>query len=98
VEVELLVQVDHPVAVQADAIADLLDRLNDHPDARPRVEHRAAAPGTAPIGRAASGRRAGAPPRGAAATGSARTTGARQDAAVHPVDAVAGFIVAAAMS
>ena len=33
VEVELLVQIDHPVAVRSDALADLLHRLDDQPDA-----------------------------------------------------------------
>ena len=42
VEIELLVQVDHPVAVRADAVADLLDRLDDQPDVRSRIEHRRA--------------------------------------------------------
>ena len=43
VEVEFLVQVDHPVPIRADAVADLLDGLDDLADARPRIEHRAAA-------------------------------------------------------
>ena len=34
VEVELLVQIDHPVAVGTDAVADLLHRLDDLRDAR----------------------------------------------------------------
>ena len=34
VEVEFLVQVDHPVAIRADAVADLLDGLDDLADAR----------------------------------------------------------------
>ena len=63
VEVELLVQVDHPVAVRADAFADLLDRLDDLRDARPRIEHRAAAAATAPPGLPGRRHRAAAPPR-----------------------------------
>ena len=39
VKVELLVQVDHPVAIRADAVAYLFDRLNDQADARSRIEH-----------------------------------------------------------
>ena len=34
VEIELLVQIDHPVAVRADAVADLLHRLDDLRDVR----------------------------------------------------------------
>ena len=38
VEIELLVQVDHPVAVRADAFTHLRGRLGNQPDARPRIE------------------------------------------------------------
>ena len=39
VEVELLVQVDHPVAVGTDAFPNLRDGLDDQADARARVEN-----------------------------------------------------------
>ena len=55
-EVELLVHVDHPVALRTDAVADLLDRLNDQPDVRPRIE-RAAAAGVARSASCATGAR-----------------------------------------
>ena len=53
VEVELLVQVDHPVPIRADAVADLLDRLDDLADPRPRIEDRPAA-AASPAGGTAS--------------------------------------------
>jgi len=40
VEIELLMQIDHPVAVGADAVAHLRRRLGDQPDVRSRIEGR----------------------------------------------------------
>ena len=80
-EVELLVQINHPVAIRADAVADLLDRLNNLANARSRVEHRP----PAPAGRCKTRtRRCRAPP--ASAGGATR---ARKNSPVDAVDAIA---------
>ena len=70
-KVELLMQVDHEVAVGSDALADLLERFDDLRNARARIERssRPAAASRPPTGRTAgcAGTRAqrgaaGAPP------------------------------------
>src|SRR5687768_1219990 len=83
VEVELLVQFDHPVAFRANAFPDLGHRLDDSRDARPRIEYRTAA--ARQRGRYASGAR-----RRTTTSHGARTPGARQDDAVHPIHAITG--------
>ncbi len=91
VEVELLVQIDHPVAVGADALADLLHRLDDQPDARSRIEHRAA-PAATPAASTATRpghRRARGCTRRCPTRSASRAAGARQNAAVDAVDAIA---------
>ena len=79
VEIELLVQIDHPVAVRPDAFADLLDRLDDQPDVRPRIEDRAA-----PAASATAASPCATPPPPPA------RAGARQNAAVDAVHAIPG--------
>ena len=100
VEVELLMQVDHEVAVGSDALADLFQRLDDLRNARACIEQRSAPaaarrrrrrprparPGAA-AARAPHQRRAAGPAAGPPARCAAR---ARQDAAVDAIHAPAG--------
>ncbi len=90
VEVEALVQVDHPVAVAADTLADLRHRLDDLGDAGARVERSPTA--TSPSGgcarrTAAAGSRTGPTP----ARGRRRGPPGRRRAnrPIHTIDAVA---------
>jgi hypothetical protein len=44
-------QIDHQVAVGTDAVPNLLDRLDDEWDSRPRIEEGTAAPAATPTAR-----------------------------------------------
>jgi hypothetical protein len=77
VKIELLVEVDHPVAVRPDSFADLLDCLDDQPDVRPRIEDRAA-----PAASATTARR-----NSRVATASC-ASGAWENAAVDAIDPI----------
>src|SRR5688500_17280028 len=88
-QVELLMQVDHEVAVRSDALADLLQRLDHLRNARACVEQRSATAAALAAGSTARRRTRGRTRRRARPTGS-RPTRARQDAAVYAVDAPAG--------
>src|SRR4029079_3156935 len=81
VKIELLVEVDHPVAVRADSFADLLDRLDDEPNVRPRIEDRPAAGAAAS---ATTGRRTGH------VAASSRAASAWENATVDAVDTIPG--------
>src|SRR5690606_13015501 len=89
VEVEALVQVDHPVAIAADALADLRNGLDDLGDARARVERSPTAAATsAGCARRTAAARSGTGP--APARGRRRGTSGRRrtNRAIHTIDAV----------